>query len=142
MKFSLKLAEPKPLDREQARACLVANLCFPGSGSLLAGRRVGYSQAALVGFALVLQAVFLGWLVRVWVTTREFPFPASWIELGIPRSALFMMAMALTTIAMFAAAWFWALLTSLIISSEVKRNASANVPDAKANPKPPALKAS
>jgi hypothetical protein len=132
MKFSLKLGPQKPLDRELARACLVANLCFPGSGSLLAGRGVGYSQVALVGLALVLQMFFLGWLIKLWATTREFPFPAAWAD-GIPRQAIFMMALALSTIAMFALAWFWALLTSLIISSEVKRR------DAGAKAKPPAL---
>jgi len=141
MKFSLALGPRKPLDREQARACLVANICFPGSGSLLAGRRVGYAQAALVGFVLALQFVFLGWWLKLWLTTRQFPFPAEWTDTGIPRQAIIMLALALSTVAMFALAWFWALLTSLIISSEVKRGASATKPETKGETNPPALKA-
>lgn len=139
MKFSLKLGPQKPLDREQARACLVANICFPGSGSLLAGRRIGYAQAALVGLVLALQFVFLGWWLKLWLTTRQFPFPAEWTDNGIPRQAILMLALALSTVAMFAFAWFWALLTSLIISSEVKQGANANRPE-NCGAKPPELK--
>ena len=139
MKISLALGPRKPLDREQARACLVANICFPGSGTLLAGRRIGYAQLLLVGVAYFLQFIFLGWYVKLWFKTRQFPFPAEW-AFGIPRQAVFMMAIALTSVAAIVAAWLWALLTSLIIASEVKRGATKQTEPQAGKTKPPALK--
>jgi hypothetical protein len=44
MKISLTLGQPRPLTRAEAKGCLTANLALPGSGSLVAGRAVGYFQ--------------------------------------------------------------------------------------------------
>ena len=54
MKISLALGQARPLSRSEAKGCLTANLALPGSGSLVAGRAVGYFQMAfyLAGFII------------------------------------------------------------------------------------------
>jgi len=65
MKLNLRLATPRPLSRSEAWGCVTANLAVPGSGSLAAGRAVGYAQMALtlIGFimTLVCGAGFAHW---------------------------------------------------------------------------------
>jgi hypothetical protein len=65
MKLNLKLAAPRPLRRSEAWGCVTANLAVPGSGSLAAGRAVGYWQMAVyfTGFILTLVggAGFIHW---------------------------------------------------------------------------------
>lgn len=65
MKVSLTLGKPRPLSRSEAWGCVTANLAVPGSGSLAAGRAVGYFQMALtlIGFimSLVCAAGFFHW---------------------------------------------------------------------------------
>jgi ABC-type Na+ efflux pump permease subunit len=45
-----------PANRQEAMACVTANLALPGAGSLAAGKSIGYFQLALasVGFILTL----------------------------------------------------------------------------------------
>lgn len=54
MKISLVLHPRRPLNRAEAWACFTANLALPGSGSLIAGRWIGY-------FQILLAFVGLGW---------------------------------------------------------------------------------
>jgi hypothetical protein len=56
MKISLVLHPERPLSRSEAWACFSANIALPGSGSLLAGRAVGYFQIllALIGLGVSL----------------------------------------------------------------------------------------
>ena len=65
MKICLTLGAPRPLSRSEAWGCVTANLAVPGSGSLAAGRAVGYFQMALtlIGFliTLVCAAGFFHW---------------------------------------------------------------------------------
>jgi hypothetical protein len=65
MKLNLKLGTRRPLTRAEAWGCVTANLAVPGSGSLAAGRVVGYFQMALtiIGFVmtLVCAAGFFHW---------------------------------------------------------------------------------
>src|SRR4051812_17590408 len=70
MKISLALGPRKPLSRQTAWGCLTANLALPGSGSLLAGRVIGYPQLALGGLGMLLTLVFgvrfLIWQITNW----------------------------------------------------------------------------
>jgi hypothetical protein len=65
MKLNLTLGKPRPLNRAEAWGCVTANLAVPGSGSLAAGRAVGYFQMALtlIGFIMtvVCGAGFFHW---------------------------------------------------------------------------------
>lgn len=120
MKVSLKLGLPGPLNREQARACLVANACFPGAGSLLAGRRVGYAQMALMATGFVLSMAWFGLMLRIWMRTKAFPYPEEWFERGFPPEFWRAMFVGLAGVGLFAFAWAWALLTSLMLWTEAK----------------------
>jgi len=103
----------KPLTSAMARnAALVNQFATPGLGSVLAGRYLsgaGQLLLAVAGFSLVLL-----WFVAV---MRQFygqiqgnveVKPVGWIGLS--------------GLAVFAAAWFWALATSISIMREVKHN--------------------
>ena len=65
MKLRLTLGKSRLLSRAEAWGCFTANLAVPGSGSLAAGRPVGYFQMALtvIGFiiTLVCGARFFHW---------------------------------------------------------------------------------
>ena len=65
MKLQLTLGKPRTLSRAEAWGCFTANLAVPGSGSLAAGRPVGFFQMALtaIGFiiTLVCGAQFFHW---------------------------------------------------------------------------------
>jgi len=115
MKISLALGRGGPLSRSTAWGCLTSNLALPGTGSLMAGRRVGYPQLLLatVGFLLtVLTAVpFLKWYFENYSRLRsgtDDPFSA----LGELFRA---MRYPLLGIGIFLVAGIWALLTSLAI---------------------------
>lgn len=57
MKGSLKLGSKRVLTRKEAWACVTANLALAGSGSLAAGRAVGYAQIAAVFLAMIMTFV-------------------------------------------------------------------------------------
>jgi hypothetical protein len=57
MKGLLKLRSRRVLTRKEAWACFSANLALAGSGSLAAGRAVGYAQLAAVFLAMILTFV-------------------------------------------------------------------------------------
>lgn len=94
---------PKPIDRPAAWACTITNLAaLPGLGTIAAGRKVGYAQAALAltGFALNLVWAFL--LVRDWRAEGALPTdfrPSLW--LGIAG------------VFIFGTGWLWSLSSSL-----------------------------
>ena len=116
----------KPLTSAVARnAVLINQLATPGLGSLLAGRYLsgtGQLLLALTGFSL-----FIVWFVAI---MRQFygqiqgnveVKPVGWIGW--------------TGLAIFAAAWLWALGTSICLMREVKRNNAAVF----TQPQPPPL---
>jgi len=113
MKASFLRQASKPPSRSTARnSALINQLATPGLGSLLAGRLfAGFGQLllALAGFGMV-----LGWfalrLVQVYTEIQGTAQPESvaWLgEIG-----------ALT----FAAAWLWALVTSLSLLRQARLN--------------------
>jgi hypothetical protein len=98
------------MDEARAWACLMTNLLvLPGLGSLLAGRRSGWPQAALalVGFAL--SAVWLIWFVVAWSRTGSFPLDSGpYLPVG------------LLGVLLFAVSWTWGLLTGLGVVREAR----------------------
>ncbi len=127
-KLSLALGPRRALSRQTAWGCFTTNLALPGFGSLAAGRVSGYPQAALMllGFALstVFSARFFAWYL---VNSNRFksydpdPFAtwyALWKEVRWP----------LLGIALFAAGWLWALVTSWQVLRESKRNEPPKLP--------------
>jgi hypothetical protein len=116
MKISLALGQARPLSRSEAWGCFTANLALPGSGSLAAGRVVGYFQmaAGFAGFALsIVGAVrFFHWCLvnpdQLTQSTSDDPFaPMVWMwRMG---------RLAFLGIALFVFAISWAVVTSLQI---------------------------
>ncbi len=105
------------MDKSTAWSCTITNLAaLPGLGSLAAGRRIGYAQAAvaLAGFGLSL--LWMGLFIRDWRAQGELPIgwrPTLWV--GI------------TGIGLFGAGWLWALVTSRSLLREARRT---EVPEA------------
>ncbi len=126
MKISLALQPDRPLNKSEAWGCLTANLAFPGSGSLVAGRRAGYAQ-------LILTAV--GFLVTMLTGIRSLVwFLANWSRITQPANddpfggiVLWwtVVRWPLVGIAIFAIAMIWALGTSMQI---LRRATDAAVP--------------
>lgn len=113
MKFFWRRVVPRPLTPADAQACFASNCVFPGLGSLLGGRRIGYAQACLTLISFTLTAVFgarfLIWAIRHW---SEIQSPgADPVEslLNLWRAC----RGAMLGMVLFAIAWLWALVTSL-----------------------------
>jgi hypothetical protein len=122
MKLVLASRAKGPSNRKEAWACVTANLALPGSGSLAAGKSVGYYQLALASVGFIIVTVtgihLLTWLMR----NGGAPTPISsdpvdnlivlWSQLRGPLAGL----------AVAAAALFWAGITSLQILSAHPKN--------------------
>src|SRR5262245_11560325 len=112
----------KPLSRARARnSALINQLATPGLGSLMAGRWVagiGQLILAIAGFGLLL-AWFVGVLTQFYglINSDVPPRPVGWLG-G---------AGALT----FIAAWLWALVTSVSLLRDARRNAEAEFQERK-----------
>jgi hypothetical protein len=110
----------RQVDRATAWACLWTNvLTLPGLGSLAAERAIGYAQAgtALSGFGLTLYGLFR--IVRAWLDLGELPVgftSALWISLA--------------GVGLFAAAWLWALSTSLAVLRHTRPREGGSHPEA------------
>jgi hypothetical protein len=128
MKVSLALGPRKPLSRQTAWGCFTTNLAMPGFGSLLAGRKSGYPQAALMIVGLIVSVTGAGRLF-VWYAAN-----ASKLQdpQGDPVSTLVqmwsVMRWPVLGLAIFGLGWLWALMTSLAILREAKTNEAGNVP--------------
>lgn len=108
----------EPLDPTVAWSCLVTNLLvLPGLGTLVAGRRTGFAQAALAlaGFALTL--AWLVFFIATWIRLRAFPFGGGpslrWGVLGV---------------LLFLLAWLWSLASGLAIVRTVRTDSDSTSP--------------
>jgi len=115
MKISLALGPRQPLSRQTAWGCFTTNLALPGFGSLTAGRKVGYFQAALtiigLGFTMGFGIPFILWTLSNWTRLHD--------PLGDQIAALKEMWLhvrwAMLGIGIFGLGWLWALATSMSI---------------------------
>ena len=118
MKISLALGPRGPLSRQTAWGCFTANLAFPGIGSLMAGRKVGYAQAVLgfggLAMSLLFGIPFIYWCLANWARLYgdQADPGATMTELG---SHVLWPA---EGIALFGAGLIWALRTSFLILNE------------------------
>jgi len=130
MKVSLVLGRREPLSRQTAWGCLTGNLALPGSGSLVAGRRVGYAQLALAAIGLLLTMIFgvrfILWFFSNWArfhdpsedpvaTLTEMWIALRWAVLGL---------------GLFIASCLWALATSFSILHSASSSESSTAPPA------------
>src|SRR6266704_718355 len=129
MKISLALGPRQPLSRQTAWGCLTSNLALPGSGSLLAGRRSGYSQLVLAMAGLLVITIFglrfILWALGNWsrLHAPDADPVESLLEIWVHlKWALLGFGVALI-------AWLWALITGLsILNSAPKTDHSSSPP--------------
>lgn len=129
MKISLALAPRRKLDRATAWACVLANQCaLPGSGTLTAGRRIGYAQAALalIGFGPMI-LLSLRMLVAVYHLQQAAGEFGSFAEIfdevslrlrHVPQAWGFYFWIGVPGLCLFTLGWLWALVSSLGILLE------------------------
>jgi hypothetical protein len=122
MKLVLASRAKGPANRAEAWACVTANLALPGSGSLAAGKPVGYYQLALaaIGFMIIVVTGIhlLQWMVGnggALGRPSDDPFESLitlWHEIRGPVAGL----------GVAAAALLWSGITSLQILSAHPKN--------------------
>lgn len=117
MKIFSAAGQAPPLDRSRALVCVAVNqLATPGLGTIMAGRRVGYPQLAVMvaGFGLFVAA-------NLWNFYRLFhaAFDPN-AELGDPLAARFSWWRNLG-LGLCLAAWLWALWSSLFILRDAQK---------------------
>jgi hypothetical protein len=116
VKGSFKLHARRQLNRSEAWACFTANLALPGSGSLAAGRGIGYLQMA-AAFAGMILTIVTAIPMFQWVASGGgTPSPQSMDDPIQAMTDLWIHARGpLAGIGLFAASILWALVTSLAI---------------------------
>jgi hypothetical protein len=121
-------SHPPTLSRQTAWGCFTTNLALPGFGSLAAGRRVGYIQAAFGITGLAFTVVFglraIWWFLSNWARLHDpMADPVDMLtEMWSMLKAPFL------GMALFAVGWIWALLTSANLLREAKRAESRKTP--------------
>jgi len=115
MKISLALGPRQSLSRQTAWGFFTTNLALPGFGSLAAGRRAGYFQAALtiigMAFTMIFGVQFILWSLSNWARLHD-PQSDQIAALGEMWHHL---RWALVGIGIFALGWLSALITSVSI---------------------------
>jgi len=119
MKTSLVLQPRRQLSRAEAWGCLTANLALPGSGSLVAGRAVGYAQLIVtlvgMGISLVSGWQFIVWYIHNW--NRLQPLYADEV-LSILQEIWMHLRWPILGFSVFLIALLWGLITSMQILSK------------------------
>ena len=111
------LPGPRPRKRPNAWVCVAINLlAFPGMGTVMAGRRVGWIQAAimLAGFCLAM-AFMLVFIASAWqaIMTQD----ASHLEEQLrPHARAGGLGLILSAIA-----WCWSLVSSIAIIRDARK---------------------
>ena len=126
MKLDFKLRPARPLTRSEAWGCFSANLAMPGSGSLVAGRPVGYLQLglALLGFAISLVAGigFIRWyLANSGNLNTAIDSEDSYAGVWMLLRAMFWPVVG---IGMYLVSLVWATLTGLLIVKGTPKDAT------------------
>src|SRR5258708_301867 len=101
----------KPVTRSRAWVCVMINqLAFPGMGTVMAGRRVGFAQAAilLAGFFFAIGFLFCSFTPLFGLLAHSEGGEGQYEQLYRPYAWAGLSGLALCVIA-----WFWALLSSL-----------------------------
>ena len=99
-----------PLDEQSAKSCLLVNLAiWPGLGSTLARRKVGWIQMAMALSGVFAVAIGLQmFMAMIWQETRE----PTWHDRFV--------WVAITGFGLFISSWVWGTITGFSIRAEVK----------------------
>jgi len=115
---------------QTAWGCLTANLAVPGSGSMMAHRRIsGIVQGTLAITGMALSAIFT---VRffAWYAANRLRLEESALEDPVGALLEYWQAIrwAIVGICLFGIGWLWALLTSLRVLRNARRAEVAGKP--------------
>jgi hypothetical protein len=123
MKFTLARNLQAPRSRNEAWACFTANLAWPGSGSLAAGKSVGFGQTAIAFVGLIVSLVTGAHLLTWMIANRA--------RLADPSDPIENLAMIwhqirwpLVGLGIFAIAFVWALITSAQILAATPKDST------------------
>jgi hypothetical protein len=123
-----KLQPQGHVDRERARACLIANAALPGSGSLMAGQAMGYVQLVLGLLGLLLTLVhavpFLIWFLSSWAELQNPETDPQAILIELWRQVRW----SLLGMVLFGVAWLWSVLAGLFLVSRSRSAAASSGP--------------
>src|SRR6476620_10583886 len=102
---------PKPLSLSKAWTCAATNqLAFPGLGTVMAGRKIGYVQAAIMVCGFLLTMYFFCWYIGNLV---QAPFQTNWDDQAFSREVSRQKWTAIIGAGVCLLAWCWALFSSL-----------------------------
>jgi len=124
MKTFLAPPPRKLLSRSKSWACALLNLlAFPGMGTVMAGRRSGYFQAALMLAGFFLTMAFMLWyfMNMIRLITHPDANEAHFKELYHQYAWIGLLGLALCIIS-----WFWALASSIAIVRTASTCSSAS----------------
>jgi uncharacterized membrane protein (DUF485 family) len=108
----------KPLTISKAWACAAMNqLAFPGAGTVMAGRKIGYLQSIIMVSGFLLTMYFFCWYIGSLV---QAPFQNDWNETVFYSEVARRKWIAIIGGIICAAAWLWALVSSLSIVKEAR----------------------
>lgn len=111
MKISAGLPAPPSGKRPSVWLWVIINqLAFPGLGTILSGRRVGYLQAALMLVGFFLAMGFLSWFIACVV---RYPSHPEWTEDEFRAQYRPYLWAVYWGFGLCLAAWGWALISSL-----------------------------
>jgi hypothetical protein len=94
-------------------------LVLPGLGSLVAGRKTGYVQAAFALIGAVLTSAFAAWFFTAWLHAPHAPADLDELKQFFAGGTIYVKAGAIG-FACFLTGWFWALATSINLVREAK----------------------
>lgn len=94
-------------------------LVLPGLGSLVAGRKAGYVQAALALIGMVLSSAFAAWFFTAWFHMPHAPADVGELKQFFAGGMTYVKAGGIG-FACFLIGWFWALATSINIVRKSK----------------------
>ena len=122
MKANFKLGPRGPVTRSKAKVCLMMNLGVPGSGSLMAGRLVGYPQVFLMAAGMIISTIcagkFLTWFFANWSRLQNPNVDPMETLAEIWQAVKWPLA----GIVVFGLAWLWGLVTGLMILARARRD--------------------
>ena len=128
MKISLALGQHPPPDRATAWACLTTNVVLPGSGSLVAGKKIGYAQLALAFCGVAVTTLFgirfLLWYARNWARLRQTADD----PLAVLGEVFHQLRWPGLGIVIFIVAIGWAFITSLQILGATRSQSTRDTP--------------
>ena len=111
---------PKPRKRTPAWLWVIVNqFAFPGLGTIMMGRRVGYIQASIMVVGFVLVTGFLLWFI---VCVVRYAANPTWSEAEFTGRYRPYKGALHWGLALCATAWAWALVSSIQILRAQQRN--------------------